>query len=274
MSRASLPDAAALARIVHLAQAESRSADRAIAAVLGRWPVERKPFRPAPNPARARRHQTGLSLVGLLVGSALGLAAVAAAGSLLAAGIRESRDAGLETRLVQDLRTAAEIVSRDLRRAGHWAGAASGVRRDDGTSPLVNPYGAFSPDTGASAVARFSYSRDAVEDHAVGSNERFGFRLRNGALELQLGDGNWQAMTDIQTLTVTTFTVTPRTDLLPLDDHCPAACPAASTTCPPRLAVRSADVEIAGRAAGDGRVVREVRSRARLRADAIVGSCT
>ena len=35
-----------------------------------------------------------------------------------------------------------------------------------------------------------------TENGIVDSNERFGFRLRNGAIEMQLGDGNWQALTD------------------------------------------------------------------------------
>ena len=281
MSGAAMPDAVAIDRIVHSAQAADRAAERAVAAVLCRWSFVRRSERPSPLPSHGviraavgPRRQAGLSLVALLVGTALGLTAVAAAGSLLAAGIRASHDTAVGMRLVQDLRTAADIVSRDLRRAGHWAGAASGMRRDDGTSPLANPYTAFTPDAAASTVARFAYSRDAVEDHAVATHERFGFRLRNGALELQLGAGNWQAMTDPQTLTVTAFRVTPRTDEMPLDRHCPAACPAASTTCPPRLAVRSVDVALIGRATADARVVREVRGRARLRADAVLGSCT
>ena len=42
-------------------------------------------------------------------------------------------------------------------------------------------------------------------------NEQFGFRLRNGALEMQLGAGNWQALTDSGTVTVTAFSATPST---------------------------------------------------------------
>ena len=42
---------------------------------------------------------------------------------------RGRRRAQVEARLMQDLRGAAELVARDLRRAGHWAAAASGVRR-------------------------------------------------------------------------------------------------------------------------------------------------
>src|SRR5688572_15814717 len=74
-----------------------------------------------------RSHQNGLSLVELLVGLALGLFVVAVAATLLAAQTPEQRRLAAEQRLMQDLRTATDVVTRDLRRAGHWGAAASGV---------------------------------------------------------------------------------------------------------------------------------------------------
>ena len=41
----------------------------------------------------------------------------------------------------------------------------------------------------------------------VDGNEQFGFRLRNGAIEPQLGEANWQALTDPATLIVTSLEV-------------------------------------------------------------------
>lgn len=243
-----------------MATAEARRAARPAVAAIRRRP--------------AARPQRGLTMVGLLVGTAIGLAAVAAGSALVAAGGRDARAVTTETRLLQDLRTASDIVARDLRRAGHWAGAASGVRTDDGSAPLANPYAAFAPDDGASSVVRYAYARDASENHAVDADERFGFRLRGGAIELQLGDGNWQSLTDAQTLVVTAFSVEPCVDETPLDAFCPDACPAGSTTCPPRQQVRSVVVTIAGRAAADARIARQVDARARLRNDTVVGSCT
>ena len=67
----------------------------------------------------------GLSLVELLVGLALGLFVVAAATTLLAAQSREQRLLVTENRLMQDLRTASDIITRDVRRAGYWGAAAA-----------------------------------------------------------------------------------------------------------------------------------------------------
>ena len=85
------------------------------------------------------RLERGLSMVELLVGAAIGLVIVAAAGSVVAAHRVAARHLQLEARLMQELRAAAELIARDLRRAGHWAAAASGVRRGD--EPVaVNPH--------------------------------------------------------------------------------------------------------------------------------------
>lgn len=222
---------------------------------------------------KTRRSSRGLSIVELLVGTAVGLVVVAAGTALVTHNARENRALMIEARLMQDLRTAADIVARDLRRAGYWAGSASGVRSDDGSAVVANPYALVAPETAASDAVRLSFSRDASENGTVDGNERFGFRLRNGAIELQLGDGNWQALTDPATLTVTAFEVAPRTEETSLASFCAEPCAAGSTTCPPRQQVRSFAVAIAARAVADANVQRSVVAGARLRNVSVVGSC-
>ncbi|HRP28880.1 MAG TPA: prepilin-type N-terminal cleavage/methylation domain-containing protein, partial [Burkholderiaceae bacterium] len=152
-------------------------------------------------PLAARR---GFTLVELLVGLALALLVVAGGGALLTSQIRDHRALVLEARLMQDLRTAADLVARDLRRAGYWGDAGAGVWSAD-AAPRDNPYAALAPDDAASDAASLRYSRDTAENHVVDGNEQFGFRLRNRAIEIQLGSGNWQALTDATLLAVTEF---------------------------------------------------------------------
>jgi prepilin peptidase dependent protein B len=221
-----------------------------------------------------RTLQRGLTMVELLIGMAIGLFIVAAATSLLTGNLRESRKLMIESRLMQDLRTAADMITRDLRRAGYWAAANTGVRGDGTSALLANPYTDVTP-VGASADnTSFRFSRDTTENHTVDSNEQFAFRLRNGSIELQLGAGNWQALTDAATLTVTEFSVTPTVEEISLASFCTSPCPAGSAaTCPPRQLVRSLAVVISGQATSDARVMRSVRSQVRLRNDPIVGTC-
>ena len=219
------------------------------------------------------RRQRGLTLVELLVGAAIALLIAAAAATMFVAQVRESRSLVLEARLLQDLRTAADLIARDLRRAGAWGGAAEGVWVAGAAGAAANPYLAMAPDAAASDAASFRYSRDAVENRAVDDNEQFGFRLRNAAVEIQLGAGNWQALTDPGTLQVTGFTVSPQVQSFDLAGFCATPCPADSTACPPQLQVRSLAVEIAARLVADPRVVRSLRHEVRLRNDSVSGAC-
>jgi type IV pilus assembly protein PilW len=204
----------------------------------------------------------------------MGLVVVAAAASVVAAHQRDLRRALADARLMQDLRATSELVARDLRRAGYWSAAASGVRSDsDGATPLANPHAAIAPALAPSSTVALSFSTVGRDTITVDESERFGFRLRGGAVELQLGAGNWQALNDPATLVVTRFEVEPRVEEVPLAAFCAGPCAAASTVCPPRLQIRSFAVSLAGRSATDAATTRSLHSRVRARNDAVVGSC-
>ncbi len=222
-----------------------------------------------------RRYRSrGLSLVGLLIGTAMGLVVVAGAGSVVAAHQRDQRAALSEARLMQDLRATSGLVARDLRRAGHWSAAASGVHLDgDGSAPLANPHAAITPVREPSSTVTLSFSSGPGDGAAVGDSERFGFRLRAGAIELQLGVGNWQALNDPSILVITTFRVEPTVDEISLAAFCAEPCAAGSTVCPPRQQIRSFALSLAGRSSADPAIVRSLHTRVRARNDAVVGSC-
>ena len=215
--------------------------------------------------------ERGFSIIGLMVGIALALLIAAAAALLLGSNVSENRRLLLEARLTQDLRSAADLIVRQTRRAGHW-GAASTLGLWSATAnALPNPYAALTPDASASDTISLRYSQDTNENNTVDDNEQVGFRLRNGALEAQLGDRNWQALTDASTLVVTRLRIQPRVESVALDPVC--ACVAGTPCVPPQAQVRSVDIEISGRAANDASMLRTVRSTVRLRNDNVTGGC-
>ena len=222
------------------------------------------------------RRQRGLSIVELLVGVAVGLIVVAAATMMVSTQLADNRRLLLETQLQQDLRATADLVSRDLRRAGFWwnaqrrtvAGAAAAA------GPLDNPYTVVLPaDKGEVAQAvTYQYAHpNKIDDNLVNDDERLGYRLRSGVIETQLGAGNWQALTDVGALKITQFDITADTQDVPLACH--LACSPGGTTCPPVQTVRSYTIDIAGQAVSDAAVKRSVRSHVRLRNDTVVGEC-
>ena len=220
-----------------------------------------------------QNRQRGLSLVELMIGLAIGLFITAAGFSVLVGQWREHRSATAAMRLMQDLRSASDVITRDLRRAGHWSDPSVAMAASAASGAVANPYAAFAPASAASDAAGFAYSRDAAENQLLDSNEQFGLRLRNGVIELLLGAGNWQALTDAGTLQVTAFSVSPSTQTVSLLDHCARPCPAGAAACDARLELRSLVVSITARATDDASLVRQLTSQVRIRNDGVIGAC-
>lgn len=220
-----------------------------------------------------RQHRLrGLSLVELMVSLALGLSIVAIALTVLDAHLRESRTLLLEARLMQDLRTTVDLMTRHLRRAGHWAEPEAAVWRAD-RAARINPYAALVPDPTTSDALQFQGSRDLIENHHVDGNESVGFRLQRGVLAMRLGEGGWQSLTDPEVLKVTDFQWRTEVQEQSLPDLCHRPCPTPSSTCPPHLEVRSLYIKVVGQAAKDADVQRSLQSQIRLRNDAVRGQC-
>ena len=175
--------------------------------------------------------QRGLSLVELMVGLALGLFVVAAGLTLLAAQWREQRsstagdapDAGPAQR--HRRRHARPAPCRPLGRRGGRAVRPGRPRRR--RQPLCR---ASRRPRRLRTRPRFAYSRDSGREPRCSTrNEQFGLRLRNGVIELLLGAGNWQALTDAGTLIVTEFERPAARAGRALLEHCARPCPPART---------------------------------------------
>lgn len=220
-------------------------------------------------PRRAR--QRGLSILELLVGSAVGMIIVGGAVMLVAKNMVGSRMLLAETRLNQDLRNAADLVSRDLRRAGYWGNAIQGTIAI-GTSALTtqNPYSSVASPS-ADAID-YNFSRDnATDNNTLDANEQFGFRLHADALQMQTGNG-WTDVTDKSLVRITKLNLTPTVTSISLGDTCPTLCGIGTPNCP-TVTVRSYTIELDGQSVQDANVQRSLRSTVRVRNDKVSGAC-
>lgn len=215
----------------------------------------------------------GLTLVELLIGVALSLFLIAGGIGVLASHAKDHHRLALEARLMHELQGAADAITRDLRRAGHWGDAAAGLWRAD-APPRTNPYQAAPASAAASDALAFTYSRDPSENHSVDADEHLGVRLRGQGIDILLGSGNWQALTDTSNVIVTRLQLSTRSTEVQAacDLPCPAAAPGVPV-CPPRLLVRHVSVEIAGRSPLDARLQRSLSTGVRVRNDALIGQC-
>ncbi len=238
------------------------------------------------------QRERGMSIVELLVGVAVGLIVVTGAIKLMVDTLGSNRRMLLETRVNQDLRAAADLIARDIRRAGYWQNATSGVFSTTGSGTVtVNPYINIAL---SSNVIEYQFARDA--DNTVQPVEQAGFRLTGGVLEFKNGAGSWQPMTDPTVVTITGLTINPLATprVTELYTYCACltklTCDAAqfqpggtyydptdptnpATPRRPTLTIRQFDIVLAGRSATDPSVQREISESVRVRNDRLDGSC-
>lgn len=230
-------------------------------------PARRAPARGRPAPRR------GLSIVELMVGIVVGLFVVSGALSISAGNLDRSRRLLADVRFNQDLRTAVDVITRDMRRAAYWGSAITGTQAIGATSATAqNPYaGATGSSTGGLS---YQYSRDAAENSTLDANEQFGFRIRDGALQMRGDADGWRDVTDNKVTTVPDdgLVITPSETVLALGHMCPRPCTAGTPNCP-TITVRSYNLALTARAVADAAIVRTLRTTVRLRNDQLAGRC-
>jgi len=228
---------------------------------------------------RSARAQSGLSIVEFMVGTAIGMFVVGGAITVFVDLFNNNRRQLVEVRLNQDLRAAADIVARDLRRSGYWQNALSGV-----SAALVsNPYTSATQTVVAANSVTYAYDRDG--DNAVSAAEASGFRLNttNNTIDMLVG-GAWQPLTDPNTVRVTNFTIqnaANTTQAVPMTQYCPCigagTCDQATVAAganAPQAVKRWVNIVIEGRAATDATMpARRIVEAVRLRNDELRGAC-
>lgn len=248
-----------------------------------------------------RAPQRGLSIVELMVGITIALFILAGATLVLTSQLDSNRRLLLDAQLQQDLRTTADMISRDVRRAGYWGKAYCNVwpaaaPADQGGDPAnctqSNPYRTMTPDnapapdgttqlvydrsTDFEGGAAFNKDDDLVDGAAGRPRERVGFRFNPdaGTIEYLVGANNWQALTDGAVMQVTDFRIVINRQVLPVP-CADAGCQARGPKCNGPMSVESRDLTftIVARALHDASVQRSLRENVRLRNSVPVEQC-
>lgn len=238
---------------------------------------------------RPRRRAQGLSIVELMVGITISLFILAGASLVLTTQLDNNRRLLLEAQVQQDLRTTADMISRDVRRAGFWGKAYCQVwpaqaPAAQGGDPVncpaqPNPYAAFeltaapaslqyNRSTDFEGAASFNADDDRVDNVADRPREHVGFQFNEaaGTIEYLVGNNNWQALTDPAVIRITQFTMTLTSRDLPVP-CADAGCQARGPQCGGPVTVQSRDLSftIAAQAVHDANVRRSLTENVRLR---------
>ncbi len=212
-------------------------------------------------PSAGKSFQRGLSIVELMVGMTVGLVISGMAGFYLVGLILENKNVVIETRLMQDMRAALDVVARDLRRAGYDQAAHLNVNQ-----ATLNPHFTITVN-GSSAT--YSYSKNDIQGTAPDADEEYGFKIENGVLSFKNGNSGYQALTDEQFTNVTSLTITPTVI------QSPVVCSGTPAT-PPRINVRRYQIVMVAQNKGSSTrdtFSRELRTEVRVRNDRPEGSC-
>jgi type II secretory pathway component PulJ len=208
----------------------------------------------------------GLSLVELMVGITIGLIVVAGATLLTASQLSENRRLLQETQVQQDLRAAADIIAREVRRGGYNAFAHDLMWSPDNPAvqPVVNPFRGLVLNNGAEVVA-YKYNRDLIP-----LESGYQWTSAGGVIRHRTNTAPAQELTDRTTLRITAFSVTPVVPSVTRQLACPNLCPDGTQNCWPTLTLTYADVTISGEPINNPQLNRTVISRLRLRNEGMV----
>lgn len=166
-----------------------------------------------------RTRQAGAGLVELMIGSAVGLIVLSGIVTFYSDTARKNAAGLAQVRLNHDIQTALFLMTRDIRRTGYRA--ALPANSDWIDNPFHGPANALriAQDPGEAPDSCIIFSYDLNDDGKVGvgstqikgahysasNQERFGYRLRNGAIQMRTGGkrfdctaGSWQSVTEPQ----------------------------------------------------------------------------
>lgn len=208
--------------------------------------------------------QRGLSMVELQIGIVVGLFIVAAATFFSVTLIRENQLLLVEARLMQDMRSAMDLITRDVRRAGYWGNSLSGVIYPGATSiaqpystsnyTVITPSNSSTDVVGCAPLTYFYTPPNVTASNTPSGAESFGISVCDGVLRLTIGAPPTpvvtSALTDANTTRVNSLTVTPTLSL------------AGAAVC-----VRRYTITLNASSVGANPITRQLQSEVRVRND-------
>lgn len=164
----------------------------------------------------AGKRQAGYTLIEIMIAMVLAIGSLTAVSSLVGYGIGVNGNLINSARLNEELGNVYALLVSDLRRAGYSGSTVAMVTDPDANPSPFNAsitVGQFAGEVANSCIL-FSYdSNDNGVVDNVAPDENFGYRLRNGAVEIRRNsatciDNGWEDLTDTDVVNVTSLTFT------------------------------------------------------------------
>jgi prepilin peptidase dependent protein B len=211
--------------------------------------------------------QSGFTLTELLVALSLNILVLIALISIFVANLQHYRTVLNTNRLHQQLQSAMDIMSSDIRRAGYWANASNDLALNQNNNPFMASGTDISVGTGNTCIL-FTYDNSKNGSLPAIStsydDERYGYRVNSQVLQTRPWGASfsctasanaWENITDSTVILITNLTFTLNTQTI--------------TTGPgtARIILRSVDITLTGRLTSDATVTKTLTEHIRIRND-------
>ena len=165
----------------------------------------RHPYAQCQGMGRVQRMR-GESLIGLLIGLALGLGVLAGGISLWMVTLKAQRNALQESRMHQDLRAAMDWMAQEIRQAQYVRNAWKARTASDCSDAFCG-----APEDFSVSENQIEFSWDRDNNGLKDNNECNGFQLRTWELRTKTSctSGQWQVVTNAEHVKITSLKFTP-----------------------------------------------------------------
>lgn len=172
---------------------------------------------------RANSSARGFTLTELLVALVINVLVLSSLLAIFIANLNHYTTAINTNRLNQQLQSAMQLMTSDIRRAGYWANAKTSISTDTNSNPFMATGTDVSVGGTGNNCILFTYDKNSngtlPSISTTADDERYGYRLMNGALQTRpwgasfsctAAAASWENVTD-PTITLTALTFTERT---------------------------------------------------------------
>lgn len=222
------------------------------------------------------QNSRGYTLIEMMIALLIGAIVVAAGITIYLLSVKASTDSLRSAQLNQDVTITASLMTNDIRRAGYWGDAVTGV--DVSQNPFTDlQIHDFDGENNACVL----YTYDANADGVLDNDEYYGFRLNEINIQIKSGgtanvsdcenSTGWTDLTDTNSVEITGLRFTP-------DFKCRnPSNPSSTNPCSPNsgetsVIVRNIGISLEAESAGDENISSDVETAVRVRNNQIIAA--
>lgn len=218
-----------------------------------------------------RGKQAGFTIAEMVVALAINIVVLVALVSIFITSLQHYRFVTAANQLNQQLQSAMDIMTTDIRRAGYWANASNDIGHDQNNNPfMVTGSTDITVGTGNNCIL-FTYDHGNTGTlpaiSASSDDDRYGYRVVNQTLQTRpwgatfscsAANNNWENITDSTVILITNLSFTLNTTTL-------ATGPGTAS-----ILLRSVDITLTGQLANNSSVTKTLTQHVRIRNDKFI----